>query len=208
VTVFGENFQPLASIFAGQQPIPTTFISSTQIQAFLTPSAAEALFAGAVSITVRNGALAQSNTLAIQVAPGGNNLGTLVRAPLNPMPNEAYEARLEGCRPGVPFSLYIDFAYPDPIAHWPDSTADFVLRNLTPGTTIVYLDGIGLAGPPNPSAVFQYDSLGTPPGGVYTLSGFVMPIVPYNARFSMQTVYIDPTAALGFRLTWARTEDL
>ena len=208
VTVIGENFQPYSTMFAGLQPLPTTFISSTEMQAYIGASAAEAAAAGGVSITIRNGPLAQSNTLAIQVAPGGNNLGTLVRAPLNPMPNESYVAHLEGCRPGVPFSIYIDFAYPNPIPHWPNPTGDFVLRNLTPSTTIVFLDGIGLAGPPNPAAVFQNDPLGTPPGGVFTLTGFVMPAIPFNARFSMQTIYIDPTAALGFRLTWARTEDL
>jgi hypothetical protein len=42
------------------------------------------------------------------------------------------------------------------------------------------------------------------------LTGFVFPLAPPNARFSMQTAYVDPTSPVGFRLTWnlePRTEN-
>jgi hypothetical protein len=142
------------------------------------------------------------------VAPGGNNQGTLVRAPLIPNPSEPYTARLEGCRPGATFSVIIDFAYPTPIPHWPNAAADFVLRAGTPGQTFALVDGMGLVGPATPGLVFGFDPNGTAPGGVFTLTGYTMPASPLGARFSMQTAYVDPTSPVGFRLTWARTEDL
>lgn len=207
ITVDGAGFLPGAVVHAGAATLPTTFVSANQLTALVGPSVPDAVFAGGLALTVENGRLAQSNTVSVQVAPGGNNRGTIVRAPLDPLPNESYVARLEGGVPGQAFSCLADLVYSNPVVHWPDMSGDMVLR-ITSSSVIPLYDGIGLLGPAWSGGVYTSNPSGTAPGGVFTIPGFVWPAAPINFRLTLQTVHFDPAAAYGFNLSWPRTEDL
>lgn len=207
ITVDGVAFLPGAEVHAGEAILPTTFVSATQLTALVGPSVPDAVFAGGMALTVENAHGVQSNTVSVQVAPGGNNAGSVVRRPLEPFPSEPYVARLEGGVPGSVFSLLADIAYPNPTLHWPDTTGDMVLR-ITSGAVIPLLDGFGLYSQANNAAVFGFDPNGTAPGGVFDVPGFIWPATPFNARLALQSVHLDPAAAYGFTLSWPRTEDI
>jgi hypothetical protein len=57
-------------------------------------------------------------------------------------------------------------------------------------------------------AVFTNDPNGTAPGGVFDLGELTFPAAPLGAIFTMQFGYLDPTVPAGFRMSWARIEEL
>ncbi len=209
ITVTGTGFSALATLYASGTPIPTTFVHEALLTGFITSGVAEALEIGGISITASNGHLAQSNTASIGVGPIANNRGTLVRQPLLPLPGQSYVAILEAGAIGQPFSLLADLVPSPPTPTWPDANANFVL-GVSPFalTTLPLLDGLGLFGPPQSTVVFGSSVAGTPPGGTYSAAGFVWPTSPLGLRLKLQHVYLDPGSAVGYRLSWTRTEDL
>ncbi len=208
LSITGLAFLPSSVVHAGIATLPTTFIDSAHLTCQVGPGVPETRGAGAVALVVENGHFAVSNTFAVPVGPGGNNVGTVIRYPLDPLPNESYAAVIEGGPVGAPFALIVDFAAPAPVFHWPDLTANLVLGVGTPGATLPILDGIGVFGPPNPAAILGSNPLTNPPTGKFTLPGFVRPSAPLNVTFTMQVAYLDATAPGGFKLGWPRIETL
>ncbi len=209
ITVAGTGFSPLSVASASGTLIPTTVVSANQITTFVTTTVAEALQVGGIAITVRNGAMAQSNSVAIRVGPPANNRGTLVRVPLEPNPGQSYSAILEAGTIGQAFTWFADLAPAAPIPAWPNPTDNFVLGvNPALPTTLPLLDGLGVFGPPQTSVQFSAGLNATPPGGVFLAPGFVWPVTPLGLRLNLQHIYLDPGSAIGYRLSWPFIEDL
>ncbi|HMS17877.1 MAG TPA: hypothetical protein PKA37_13630, partial [Planctomycetota bacterium] len=96
----------------------------------------------------------------------------------------------------------IDVTNPAPVHPFPNAAGGYVLgvRPAAIGDpTWLALDGIGIYGPPIPLA---FNATGTA-----TFPGFVAPNPPVGVNLTVQAVFLDPTSAFGYHLTWGRFPD-
>jgi hypothetical protein len=174
LTVTGANFLSTSVVYADSSPLPTTFVSSSQLTAVVDFTVEGATRRGGTSIAVQNGAPAPSNAKGVAVGGMASNRGTLVRHPLNPSPGEAYSGVLEGGTPLSPLTLISDASNPTPIFPVPNATGDFGLsvRPYNPGTPgwAVLTDSLGLFGSPSGPTLDA--------NGRLELPGFVRPAPP------------------------------
>lgn len=197
LTVDGLNFLPSVSRVSAngvmQSASPGT---PTQIQVLIDPAAVlQATLPGAIAINVENTVTAVSNTVALVVG-SGSNLGTIRRQPLNPAPGQAYAGVLEGGHPNAVFTMVADFNNPPPVTAWPDAQVNLVLSVATAGPPVPIVDGFGLFSPATGATLDG--------NGGFVAAGFSLPSPPLGLSNTTQAVYADPTAPIGFRLTWAR----
>lgn len=199
LTVSGVNFLPgISRVSANGVMLVPSVSTASQLTVQIDPAAVlQAGRPGAIAINVENAPLAPSNTVPLVVGSGAND-GTIRRAPLAPQPGQAYAALLEGGAPSELLTIVVDLDNPPPVAPWPDASANLVLA-ITSGNVLPLLDGIGLFGAPQG---VTYDAAGR-----LLLPGFVAPNPPLGIRLTLQSVYLDPTATLGFNLSWARFPD-
>lgn len=64
------------------------------------------------------------------------------------------------------------------------------------GLLVPLVDGFGLFSPATGATLDAF--------GGYLIPGLVVPNPPFGIDITVQGVYLDPAALLGFRLTWAR----
>lgn len=205
VIVNGSSFLPSSVVYANSDPLPTTFISTTQLLATIDATQQPMLQVnGNLALTVRNSSTAFSNVEVFQ-SGGSSNRGLLVRDPIAPAPGGGYALQATDGTPGSVYTLILDLApvtttslYPflDPIANY-----SLNVRPAGPPTSWFPLfDGFGLYGPPQPFAVYG-------PGGSFTVPGFAAPNPPLGIDLTAQALYLDPTVPVGYRMTWARHAD-
>ena len=201
ITISGANFLPGTIAYANSTPLPTTFVNSSTVTCLVGPTVPQALLIGGIAIAVENSHLGWSNAKGLRVSVG-NNQGTLVRHPLNPNPGETYAAFFEGGYPLAPLTMIIDVTNPAPVHPFPNAAGGYVL-SVRPAAigdpTWLALDGIGIYGPPIPLA---FNATGTA-----TFPGFVAPNPPVGVNLTVQAVFLDPTSAFGYHLTWGRFPD-
>jgi hypothetical protein len=199
LSVSGTNFLTGSVLYADGLALATSYVSSTILMATVPDTLVQAGWDGGIAINVANTSLAVSNTMALQVG-GGANAATIRTQPLDPAPGTAYAVKLEGGYAGAPFTLFVDFGTPTPVAHWPTAAADLVvgvgLWAGSSGPLIPLLDGLGFSGAPGPFA------LGA--GGSFDLGGLVQPNPPLGVTLALQAVYIDPGSPIGLNMTWTR----
>jgi len=202
ITITGANFHSGTQAYADGYALPTTYLNSSTLTCDVGPTVLGALRRGGLAIAVENAHTVPSNAVACVVGGLGSNAGTIIRNPLAPNPGEAYVARCENGAPGRPLLLIADLTNPTPIYPWPSPAGDFVLavrdtQPATPGNWFALLDGIGVFGPANPSAI--YDAT-----GAYSLGGLSLPNPAWGLTLTVQGAYTDPAAPLGFFVHWAR----
>ncbi len=202
----GTHLTASLVVYANGTPLPTTFLNSTHVSATLSPATLQTQRPGGIALTVSNVPAVLSNSIALRIGSGatlGSNQGTMLRVPPNPSPGQQYTARWEGYPAGQPFTVFIDTSSPQPLTQWPNAASNFVLACHNSPTLAFVIDGIGLVGPPLPVA-FTFSSSSTAPGGKFDLPGLTLPNPPSGLTLTSQTIYLDPAAPLGWRLSWAR----
>lgn len=200
LTVQGSNFLPGTSRVSanGTMLIPSTS-SPTQLVVSVDPAiVTQASRAGGIAINVENAPPCVSNT-EVLVVGAGSNIGTIRRHPLDPQPGQAYSGLIEGGHASAIVTLVLDLDNAPPIVPWPNAQVNLVLSVAQAGTFLALVDGFGLFGPPTGASLDGNGNL--------TIPGFVLPSTPFGIDLTLQAVYLDPTAPLGFTLTWARFPD-
>ncbi len=202
LSVFGGGYVATSKVFANGVQLTTSFVSAGQLTAQLPATIQQTRSLGGIWIAVETSAGVTSNFVEVVVG-GGMNHGTVGHVPLlDPVPpGIPFSVNIEGCAPSQPFFLLGDASLPAPVGGWPTPAADMVLS--VGSGFFVILDGIGTFGPPLPWAVTSPTAPGnSPPGGAFVLPGLMNPSPPLGLHFTLQTLYLDPTSPLGFRLTW------
>lgn len=211
ILIVAQNIDPQTQVHANSDLLP----SIQPVPGFLAVS----FTASAQAMTQVNGNLALSlvtgsgETSNIVVLPIGNgfNQGVISRDPIAPSAGDAFDLVLSGGATGQPFSLIFDL---DPLASTssllqtsPTSGVSLNVRPFAPpqaGTWSAAIDGIGLYRQPEPNVVFGATG---PPADSFRLRGLFLPPTPLGVTGTLQAVYLDPAAAGGFNVTWARHAD-
>ncbi len=202
VSLVGQDFLPSAVAYADGILLPTTYISSTLLQAAISPSIPGTLIPGGIAISVENAHYAASRAIGLQIG-NGRNQGTISRFPLAPSPGEAFNLWVATGRPGAPVVLIADQNPGPPLTGVPNAITNLTLSVRLFGTSAtgwhLVNDSIGVFGTP-----FGW---GTAPDGTFYIDNIVLPNPPAGATFTSQAAYLDPTSPIGIRLTWARFPD-
>ncbi len=199
------NTLPGAFVLANGDALVTT-PTAQGLTAVLTPAILQTQRAGGIAMTIQNGLaapLAVSASRVIEVGGNFENSGLVLREPLDPLPGQAYAARVEQGAPLGLFSLFVDTGNPIPVTGFPSPAANFVIAT-TPyagstGSLIPIVDGFGLYSPASGATLSS--------SGTFYLPGFVAPNPPVGISVTVQGVFLDPAAPFGFRLTFARFPD-
>ncbi|HYC78985.1 MAG TPA: hypothetical protein VEI02_15265, partial [Planctomycetota bacterium] len=201
LTLTGARLLPGAEVWGDGVLLTSTSLGATQIQCELPSTLEQARRDGGLALVVRNGGVALSNALALTVG-GGANLGVQITdPPTRDLAGQTFAFRIEAVPPGMPFTVFADLAATPFTTGFPTPAVGLVLGVGGPVTTPL-VDGVGLFGPPA-GVVFGAGPAGaTPPGGVFVAPGLLAPAAP-AADLTLQTLYVDPTSPLGWRLTWA-----
>jgi hypothetical protein len=89
------------------------------------------------------------------------------------------------------------------VTAFPSAAGNFVLAvgpyAGSPGPFIPIIEGIGLHGPPSGATLDA--------NGGFAIPGFVAPDPALGLSLTVQGLYLDAAAPLGFRMTWARWPD-
>jgi P pilus assembly chaperone PapD len=198
----GTRFLPSSIVWANGVQLSTTYFGATSLSCSLTSAVEQTSGPGGVALVVRNGGTASSNAVAVTVG-GGGNLGTQVTDPpfVTPPWGGTFNFVIEGCAPGMPFTLLLDLAATPTLTGFPTPAANFALDVGSPSTLPV-IDGLGLFGPPFPIA-FGPNVGGTPPGGSIVFPNLSAPAAPTGVDYAVQAAYLDASSPVGWRLTWA-----
>jgi hypothetical protein len=203
LTVTGSCFVPSSVVHANCVALATTYVNTTTLSCVLGPSIPQTQIAGGICINVQNNvqnsAADVSNTVALVVG-SGNNIGTIRRQPLMPLPGSTYAIMVEGGLPFVPFSLFADLGTVTPLSGFPDPVSNFVLA-VSPitgsaGPFIPLIDGLGIFGPATGTSLDA--------SGKFVVPGIYLPNPSVGITATIQVAYLDPSSPIGLRLTWAR----
>lgn len=205
IQIQGSGFTPSSQVFANGVAVSTSVSTATTLSAQIGPTVAQAFYSGGIALIVVNPGVSQvpvcSNTVALRVGPPRENQGTISIEPPVWNPGSNISLVIEGAKPNVPVTLVLDMGgFTPPLAPWPSAALNFAL-GVDPFDLTVVFDGMGILGPPTPH-VLSGGGL-TAPGGTFVLGGIATPYSPLGITVSLQAAYPDPTAAGGFRLTWA-----
>lgn len=205
ITLTGSRFLPHALVHANSDPVPTTYLSPSAVQATLSAATIESLqVRGGLPLTISNGARATSEVAILQIG-GASNRGYIRRDPVSPAPGDSYAAVIEDTAPLQPFIFLLDLQPITQTTIYPffDPSADFAL-NVRPWYAgipdqIVLLDSIGLTGPPTPILTSANSDL--------RLDGLQRPNPAMGISYTTQVFYLDPANPVGYGISWARNPD-
>lgn len=197
LTVTGADFIPSSVVYANTTPLATTFVSSGQLDTAIDPQVLQAMAIGAITINVSNTTYGVSNPAVIQVGSVGQNGGTLRTVPPQSVPGQTFFGIVEGCAPSGLITIAADTNPGTPVLQ---AGLDMVI-GVGPwaGGAVpldVVVDGLGF--------LTQADGTTLDATGSLFLPAQVHPSPSPAYTVAIQGIYIDPTAAVGFRLTWAR----
>lgn len=193
LTIDGSGFTPTSVAHIDRQPIPTSWITSTQLVAVVPAGMASGPAGLTLEVADGNFGAPVSNPVVLPVGTQ-NNVGVITVSPLAFNPGDPITARLGNLTPTAPLTLVLEPAPPTPITGFPTAADDNLLAV---GSSMMFplLDGLGIFLPPNPANAADAC-------GVFTVNGNALNPAA-NVTVRLQAAYIDPSAPAGFRLTWA-----
>ncbi len=200
LTLTGIGFAPSTTntfVYADGVFLQSLVFSDTLITCQLSGLVAGRAREGGIAISVTNGFASPSNTIGLRCGTS-DNLGTVNINPVRILDGQPFSVLVEGGVPLAPFSLIADVPPAEPLVL---ATTPPQVLGVLQTTSVALIDGLGILGPAAPFTLSAAGT-GTPPGGQFTLPGFVAPASPVGAEIALQAAYLDPSSPIGLRLTW------
>jgi len=202
--LFGGPFVASATVLLDGMPAPTTFIDANHLSATLHISAAVLTppHAAGYALSVQNSPGAQSNALALEFG-NADNAGAIVRQPPVPAAGATFRWILDGGHAGAPVTFAGAAGSFDPATGVPLPGLNLVV-GIDAAAAIPLVDGLGLFGATDGTLLTSPDPYAGIPGGRLVLPPLAMPQAPLGLTFTLQAAWVDPSAPLGFRLSWPK----
>ncbi len=200
LTLTGIGFAPSTTntfVYADGVFLQSLVFSDTLITCQLSGLVAGRAREGGIAISVTNGFASPSNTIGLRCGTS-DNLGTVNINPVRILDGQPFSVLVEGGVPLAPFSLIADVPPAEPLVL---ATTPPQVLGVLQTTSVALIDGLGILGPATPFTLSAAGT-GTPPGGQFTLPGFVAPPSPVGSQIALQAAYLDPSSPIGLRLTW------
>jgi len=198
LTVDGSGFTPSTVVHVDRQPVPTSWLTATQLVAVIPAGFATSPAGLTIEIADTTLGTAVSNPVTLRVGTQDND-GIITVAPLAFAPAALLTGTLQELTPGAPFTLVLEPGSPTPVTGFPTPVDDYLLAVGSPAM-FPLLDGLGVFLAPNPAATSNVC-------GLFSVNANA-PTPTAGLTVTLQAAFADPTTAAGFRLTWPYPLDL